>query len=54
MSITRRQEETVIIGEIREEPARMVVMHTRFGGTRMIKTLVADPLPRIMLESRLE
>src|ERR687898_1315134 len=36
-----------IIGEIREEPARMVVMHTQFGGTRMIDMLVGDPLPRI-------
>jgi hydrogenase expression/formation protein HypE len=36
-----------IIGEIREEPARMVVMNTQFGGTRMIDMLVGDPLPRI-------
>lgn len=40
-------EEAEIIGEIREEPARMVVMHTGFGGTRMIDMLVGDPLPRI-------
>jgi hydrogenase expression/formation protein HypE len=40
-------EEAAIIGEIREEPARMVVMHTQFGGTRMIDMLVGDPLPRI-------
>lgn len=40
-------EEAEIIGEIREEPARMVVMHTQFGGTRMIDMLVGDPLPRI-------
>ncbi len=40
-------EDAQIIGEIREEPARMVVMHTRFGGTRMIDMLVGDPLPRI-------
>jgi hydrogenase expression/formation protein HypE len=39
--------EASIIGEIREEPARMVVMHTQFGGTRMIDMLVGDPLPRI-------
>jgi hydrogenase expression/formation protein HypE len=25
----------------------MVVMHTQFGGTRMIDMLVGDPLPRI-------
>src|SRR5215204_5676583 len=40
-------EEASIIGEVREEPARMVVMHTQFGGTRMIDMLVGDPLPRI-------
>jgi hydrogenase expression/formation protein HypE len=40
-------QEASIIGEVREEPARMVVMHTLFGGTRMIDMLVGDPLPRI-------
>ncbi|GAC1435927.1 MAG: hydrogenase expression/formation protein HypE [Chloroflexota bacterium] len=40
-------EAAAIIGEIREEPARMVLMHTQFGGTRMIDMLVGDPLPRI-------
>ncbi|HKH11064.1 MAG TPA: hypothetical protein VKA73_07960 [Rubrobacter sp.] len=40
-------EEAQMIGEIRAKPARMVVMHTRFGGTRMIDMLVGDPLPRI-------
>ena len=40
-------EEAEIIGEVREEPERMVLMHTRFGGTRMIDMLVGDPLPRI-------
>jgi hydrogenase expression/formation protein HypE len=40
-------EEAQIIGEIREDPPRMVVMHTQFGGTRMIDMLVGDPLPRI-------
>ena len=44
---TEGGEEASIIGEIREEPARMVVMHTQFGGTRMIDMLVGDPLPRI-------
>jgi hydrogenase expression/formation protein HypE len=42
-----RGEDASIIGEIRDEPARMVVMHTQFGGTRMIDMLVGDPLPRI-------
>jgi hydrogenase expression/formation protein HypE len=40
-------EEAQIIGEVREEPAGMVLMHTGFGGTRMIDMLVGDPLPRI-------
>ena len=40
-------EEASIIGEVREEPERMVLMHTGFGGTRMIDMLVGDPLPRI-------
>jgi hydrogenase expression/formation protein HypE len=40
-------EDAEMIGEIREEPARMVVMHTEFGGRRMIDMLVGDPLPRI-------
>jgi hydrogenase expression/formation protein HypE len=40
-------EDAGIIGEVREEPARMVIMHTGFGGTRMIDMLVGDPLPRI-------
>jgi len=40
-------EEASIIGEVREEPARVVLMYTQFGGTRMIDMLVGDPLPRI-------
>ena len=40
-------EEAALIGEVREEPERMVLMHTGFGGTRMIDMLVGDPLPRI-------
>jgi hydrogenase expression/formation protein HypE len=39
--------DAAVIGEIREEPERMVLMYTRFGGTRMIDMLVGDPLPRI-------
>jgi len=44
---TEGGEDAQIIGEVREEPERMVVMHTQFGGTRMIDMLVGDPLPRI-------
>jgi hydrogenase expression/formation protein HypE len=46
-NIVEGQEEAGIIGEVREEPARMVLMHTGFGGTRMIDMLISDPLPRI-------
>ena len=30
-----------------DELSRVVMMHTEFGGTRMIDVLVGDPLPRI-------
>ncbi len=40
-------EEAGIIGEILEEPSRMVLMYTRFGGANMIDMLVGGPLPRI-------
>jgi hydrogenase expression/formation protein HypE len=40
-------EDAAIIGEIRPEPARMVLMLTEFGGTRMVDMLIGDPLPRI-------
>ncbi len=39
--------ETVIIGEIREQPAGTVLGRTAYGGTRVIDMLVGDPLPRI-------
>lgn len=39
--------EASIIGKVCEEPTRMVLMHTGFGGTRMIDMLVGDSLPRI-------
>ena len=35
-------EEAEIIGEVRGEPARMVLMPTRFGGARMKDMLVCD------------
>ena len=46
-NILEKQVKAAIIGEVREEPARMVVMHTQFGGARMIDVLVGNPLPRI-------
>ncbi len=41
------QEKAAIVGELRKEPACMVVMYTQFGGARTIDMLVGDPLPRI-------
>lgn len=40
-------EEAVIIGEVREEPARTVLGVASYGGTRVVDMLVGDPLPRI-------
>lgn len=39
--------EAAIIGEIRADPPRVVVLLTSFGGTRIVDMLVGDPLPRI-------
>ena len=39
--------EAARIGEVREEPAGMVVIRTGFGGSRVVDMLVGDPLPRI-------
>ena len=35
------------IGEVRGEPPGMVMVHTAFGGRRVMDQLVGDPLPRI-------
>ncbi|MGH9076834.1 MAG: hydrogenase expression/formation protein HypE [Acidimicrobiales bacterium] len=35
------------IGEVRADPAGIVVLLTTFGGTRIVDMLVGDPLPRI-------
>jgi len=35
------------IGEVRTEPTGMVLVHTSFGGRRVMDLLVGDPLPRI-------
>lgn len=40
-------EEAVLIGEVREAPARTVVSVSAYGGTRVVDMLVGDPLPRI-------
>ncbi len=36
-----------IIGEVAEEPQGIVVLHTVFGGQRIVDTLVGEQLPRI-------
>ncbi len=40
-------EGAALIGEIAAEPPGLVLMRTAFGGTRVVDTLVGDPLPRI-------
>ncbi|WP_249010867.1 hydrogenase expression/formation protein HypE [Conexibacter sp. DBS9H8] len=40
-------EQAVEIGEVRREPPGMVLLHTSFGGRRVLDQLVGDPLPRI-------
>lgn len=40
-------EDARCIGEIQEEPKRVVLARSRYGGTRVIDMLVGDPLPRI-------
>ncbi len=39
--------EAALIGEVTAEPAGTVIARTAFGGTRVVDTLVGDPLPRI-------
>ncbi|MBA3495990.1 MAG: hydrogenase expression/formation protein HypE [Gemmatimonadales bacterium] len=40
-------EQAAEIGEVRTEPAGMVIVETGFGGKRVMDLLVGDPLPRI-------
>jgi hydrogenase expression/formation protein HypE len=39
--------DAAIVGRVEEEPASVVLLHTAFGGTRIVDVLVGDPLPRI-------
>lgn len=39
--------DAAIVGEIRSEPAGIVVLVNAMGGTRIVDMLVGDPLPRI-------
>lgn len=40
-------EHAAIIGEVTDSPQGMVIMHTDFGGERMVDMLVGEQLPRI-------
>ena len=39
--------DAVVLGEIRDEPAGLVLLETAVGGSRLVDMLVGDPLPRI-------
>ena len=39
--------EAAIIGHVTADPPGIVQLKTAFGGTRIVDTLVGDPLPRI-------
>ncbi len=43
----RGGEEAVIVGEIRADPPRTVLVVASYGGARVVDMLVGDPLPRI-------
>jgi hydrogenase expression/formation protein HypE len=36
-----------VIGAVKDDPPGLVLLHTSFGGTRIVDLLVGDPLPRI-------
>ena len=36
-----------VVGEVRDDPPGMVMLHTSFGGSRVVDMLAGDPLPRI-------
>jgi len=39
--------DAAVVGEVRATPQGIVLLETAFGGTRVVETLVGDPLPRI-------
>ena len=39
--------DAAIIGEVTESPAGSVILHTGFGGERVVDLLVGEQLPRI-------
>jgi hydrogenase expression/formation protein HypE len=40
-------EQAAVIGHVGDDPPGIVLLRTAFGGTRIVDTLVGDPLPRI-------
>ncbi|SEG68772.1 Hydrogenase maturation protein, carbamoyl dehydratase HypE [Thermomonospora echinospora] len=40
-------EHAAVIGHVQDDPPGLVLARTAFGGTRVVDTLVGDPLPRI-------
>jgi hydrogenase expression/formation protein HypE len=36
-----------VVGQVKDDPAGIVLLKTEFGGTRIVDMLVGDPLPRI-------
>ncbi len=47
MRATQYGEAAVIIGEVKAEPAKRVLMKTRIGSTRIVDVLMGEMLPRI-------
>jgi hydrogenase expression/formation protein HypE len=45
LNATSGGEEAVLIGEVREKPARTVLGVASYGGTRVVDMLVGDPGP---------
>jgi len=47
LNCTEGGERAICIGEVRQEPARSVLVTTRYGGSRIADMLIGDALPRI-------
>lgn len=39
--------DAAIVGRVKDDPPTLVLLKTEFGGTRIVDTLIGDPLPRI-------
>jgi hydrogenase expression/formation protein HypE len=39
--------QAAVIGRVKDDPPTLVLLHTEFGGTRIVDMLIGDPLPRI-------